>query len=265
MQFEVFTLLPDVFPPYLESSILQRARQRGLLDVRVHNIRDYTHDRHHTTDDTPYGGGGGMVMKPEPVFEAVESVLGLASNPAQPAPFDSTLGRQGRPVPVILLTPQGRVFTQRVAEELARYEHIALLCGRYEGVDERIREHLVTDEISIGDYVLTGGELPALMIIDAVSRLLPGVLGDPTGAEDDSHSMGLLEYPHYTRPPEFRGWKVPEVLLSGNHARIEKRRREQALERTYKRRPDMIEKAELSEKEKKFVEDLKSRIAENPD
>ena len=246
MQFEVFTLLPEVSPPYLESSILQRARQRGLIDVRVHNIRDYTHDRHHTTDDTPYGGGGGMVMKPEPVFEAVESVLALASE-------------QIPPVPIILLTPQGRVFTQRVAEELSRHARIALLCGRYEGVDERIRQHLVTDEISIGDYVLTGGELPALLLIDAVSRLIPGVLGDPTGAEDDSHSMGLLEYPHYTRPPEFRGWKVPEVLLSGDHAKIEKWRREQALERTLKKRPDMIEKAELSEKDRKFLEGLKSK------
>jgi tRNA (guanine37-N1)-methyltransferase len=246
MQFEVFTLLPEVFPPYLESSILQRARQRGLIDVRVHNIRDYTHDKHHTTDDTPYGGGGGMVMKPEPVFEAIESVLGFTS---------------GQPiaVPVILLTPQGRVFTQRVAEELSAHERIALLCGRYEGVDERIREHLVTDEISIGDYVLTGGELPALMIIDAVSRLIPGVLGDPTGAEDDSHSMGLLEYPHYTRPPEFRGWQVPEILLSGDHGKIEKWRREQALRRTFARRPDMFAKAELSEEDKKIIEYLKSK------
>ena len=250
MQFEVFTLLPEVFPPYLDSSILQRARMRGLIDVRVHNIRDYTHDKHHTTDDTPYGGGGGMVMKPEPVFEAVESVLGQS---------DDLLRDQ--PVPVILLTPQGRVFTQRVAEELSRYERIVLLCGRYEGVDERIREHLVTDEISIGDYVLTGGELPALLIIDAVARLLPGVLGDPTGAEDDSHSMGLLEYPHYTKPPEFRGWNVPEVLASGNHARIEQWRREQALARTYARRPDMLEKAELTEKDRKFIESLRSRAA----
>jgi tRNA (guanine37-N1)-methyltransferase len=249
MQFEVFTLLPEVFPPYLESSILQRARQRGLIDVRVHNIRDYTHDRHHTTDDTPYGGGGGMVMKPEPVFEAVESVLGLGSE-------------QTPPVPIILLTPQGRVFTQRVAEELSSHARIALLCGRYEGVDERIREYLVTDEISVGDYVLTGGELPALLLIDAVSRLIPGVLGDPTGAEDDSHSMGLLEYPHYTRPPEFRGWKVPEVLLSGDHGKVEKWRREQALQRTFKKRPDMIEKAGLSEKEKKFIEGLREK--ENP-
>ena len=251
MQFEVFTLLPEVFPPYLESSILQRARQRGLIDVRIHNIRDYTHDRHHTTDDTPYGGGGGMVMKPEPVFEAVESVLGISSVQAQTIP-----------VPVILLTPQGRVFTQHIAEELARYERIALLCGRYEGVDERIRRHLVTDELSVGDYVLTAGELPALLVIDAVSRLIPRVLGDPTGAEDDSHSMGLLEYPHYTRPPEFRGWKVPDILLSGDHAKIETWRREQALQRTFNKRPDMIEKAELSEKDKKFVESLTAKVQE---
>jgi tRNA (guanine37-N1)-methyltransferase len=254
MQFEVFTLLPEVFPSYLESSILQRARQRGLLEVRLHNVRDYTHDKHHTTDDTPYGGGGGMVMKPEPVFEAVESVLGPVSARTQPTE-----------VPVILLTPQGRVFTQRVAEELSRYERIALLCGRYEGVDERIREHLVTDEISIGDYVLTGGELPALILIDAVARLIPEVLGDPTGAEDDSHAMGLLEYPHYTRPPEFHGWKVPEVLLSGDHAKIEKWRREQALARTFNKRPDMLEKAELSKEDLKFVEGLKSRSKEETD
>jgi tRNA (guanine37-N1)-methyltransferase len=252
MQFEVFTLLPEVFPPYLESSILLRARQRGLIDVRIHNIRDYTHDRHHTTDETPYGGGGGMVMKPEPVFEAIESVLGL--EPAGPAG-----------IPVILLTPQGRVFTQGVAEELATHERIALLCGRYEGVDERIREHLVTDEISVGDYVLTGGELPALLLIDAVSRIIPGVLGDPTGAEDDSHSMGLLEYPHYTKPPEFRGWKVPEVLLSGNHARIERWRREQALRRTLDRRPDMIDKAELSEQDRKLVDGLKLQAQRKTD
>src|SRR5512134_1690971 len=180
MQFEVFTLLPEVFPSYLESSILLRARQRGLIDVRIHNIRDYTHDKHHTTDDTPYGGGGGMVMKPGPVFEAVETILGTEP-----------------PCPVIMLTPQGRVFDQSVAKELAQHERIALVCGRYEGIDERIREHLITDEISVGDFVLTGGELPALLVIDAVARLLPGVLGDPDGAEDDSHAGGLLEYPHY--------------------------------------------------------------------
>jgi tRNA (guanine37-N1)-methyltransferase len=243
MQFEVFTLLPEVFPPYLESSILQRARQRGLVSVNVHNIRDYTHDKHHMTDDTPYGGGGGMVMKPEPVFEAVESVLGLD-------PQQTTLGPA---CPVIMLTPQGRVFTQTISKELSQYEKIVLLCGRYEGMDERIHEHLVTDEISIGDYVLTGGELPALILIDAVSRLIPGVLGDPDGATDDSHATGLLEYPHYTRPPEFRGWKVPEILLSGDHGKIQKWRREQSLLRTLARRPDLLEKVELTEKERTFL------------
>lgn len=249
MRFDIFTILPEVFPPYLESSMLLRARQRGLIDVRIHNIRDYTHDKHHTTDDTPYGGGGGMVMKPEPIFEAVESVLGSdADHPP--------------PIPVILLTPQGRVFNQRVAEELSRQERIAFLCGRYEGVDERIRQYLVTDEISVGDYVLTGGELPALLIIDALSRLVPGVLGDPEGAQDDSHSMGLLEYPHFTRPPEFRGWGVPEVLLSGDHGKIERWRREQALLRTFNKRPDMLEKAELSDKDKDFVERLKSKVGD---
>jgi tRNA (guanine37-N1)-methyltransferase len=243
MQFEVFTLLPEVFPPYLESSILQRARQRGLIDVRLHNIRDWARDKHHTTDDMPYGGGGGMVMKPEPVFDAVESVLGRDSG-----------------LPLILLTPQGRVFSQTVARELSAHERIGLICGRYEGVDERIRRHLVTDEISIGDYVLTGGELPALILIDAVTRLLPGALGDPTGAEDDSHASGLLEYPHYTRPPEFRGETVPDILLSGDHAKIEKWRREQSLLRTLERRPDLLEKADLSEKDRKFVDSQKSKV-----
>lgn len=236
MQFEVFTLLPEVFPPYLESSIIKRARQNGLLQVNVHNIREYTHDKHHVTDDTPYGGGGGMIMKPEPMFEAVESILG-------PEPTS----------PVIMLTPQGRVFTQSVANELSQQDKIALICGRYEGVDERVRKHLVSDEISIGDYVLTGGELPALLLIDSISRLIPGVLGDPDGAADDSHATGLLEYPHYTRPPEFRGWKVPEVLLSGDHGKVDKWRREQALLRTLNRRPDLLAKAELSDNDFQFL------------
>lgn len=249
MQFEVFTLLPEVFPSYLETSILKRARERGLIHVNVHNIRDYTHDKHHTTDDTPYGGGGGMVMKPEPVFEAIETVLGIAAPPSTPEPVSN--------IPIILLTPQGRVFNQSIAKELSQHKKIALLCGRYEGIDERIRENLVTDQISIGDFVLTGGELPALILIDAVARLLPDVLGDPTGAEDDSHAMGLLEYPHYTRPPEFRGHKVPDVLLSGDHAKIDKWRREQALERTFKKRPDMLEKAELTKDDLKFLDKLK--------
>jgi tRNA (guanine37-N1)-methyltransferase len=240
MEFDVFTLLPEVFPPYLESSILQRARQRGLIDVRVHNIRDWAADKHHVTDDEPYGGGGGMVMKVEPVFAAVESVLGPETR-----------------FRVILLTPQGRVFNQKVAMELAQHPRLALICGRYEGVDERIREHLVTDEISIGDYVLTGGELPALILIDAVSRLLPGVLGDPDGAADDSHATGLLEYPHYTRPPAFRGWKVPDILVSGDHAKIAQWRREQSLMRTMKRRPDLLESAPLSETDRKVLKKIK--------
>ena len=251
MQFEVFTLLPEVFPSYLDTSILKRARERGLIHVNVHNIRDYTHDRHNTTDDQPYGGGGGMVMKPEPVFEAIETVLGLASPLSTPEPESN--------IPIILLTPQGRVFNQSIAKELSQHKKIALLCGRYEGIDERIRENLVTDQISIGDYVLTGGELPALILIDAVSRLLPNVLGDPTGAEDDSHAMGLLEYPHYTRPPEFRGNKVPDVLLSGDHKKIDKWRREQALLRTLQKRPDMLETAELTKEDKKFLEKLKNQ------
>lgn len=246
MRFDIFTLLPEIFPPYLQASILQKATERGLINVQVHNIRDWAKDKHKTTDDTPYGGGGGMVMKCEPLFEAVESILG-----PEPA------------CPVILLTPQGRVFNQQVAQELVAHEHIALVCGRYEGFDERIREHLVTDEISIGDFVLTGGELPALMIIDAVSRLVPGVLGDPTGAEDDSHASGLLEYPHYTRPPEFRGWKVPEVLLSGNHAKIEKWRREQSLARTLARRPDLLKSAALDEKDMDFIRKISQTQQKN--
>jgi tRNA (guanine37-N1)-methyltransferase len=255
MQFEVFTLLPEVFPAYLDTSILKRARERGLIEVRIHDIRAYTHDRHHTTDDLPYGGGGGMVMKPEPVFEAVESVLGSDSARGD----DLSTG-----VPIILLTPQGRVFNQSIAAELAQHPRLALLCGRYEGVDERIREHLVTDEISVGDYVLTGGELPALILIDALARLLPEVLGDPTGAQDDSHAMGLLEYPHYTRPPEFRGWSVPAVLLSGDHAKIERWRREQALQRTLQRRPDMLEGRDLDPQERRFLDSLGSHRPDTP-
>jgi len=249
MQFEVFTLLPEVFSPYLESSILQRASQNGLLDVRLHNIRDWARDKHHTTDDTPYGGGGGMVMKPEPIFEAVEAILG-----PQPAPPEAAC-------PIILLTPQGRVFNQEVARELSAHLRIALICGRYEGFDERIRQGLVTDEISIGDYVLTGGELPALVLIDALTRLIPNVLGDPDGAEDDSHATGLLEYPHYTRPPEYRGMSVPDILLSGDHARIERWRREQSLARTLERRPDLLETASLTEKDKIFLEE-KTKLSE---
>ena len=239
IRFDVFSLFPEVFGPYLDSSILQRARAAALVEVHLHNIRDWTTDRHHVCDDMPYGGGGGMVMKPGPIFDAVEGVLG-----APPA------------CPVILLTPQGRVFTQAVAEELSQQPHLALLCGRYEGVDERVREHLVTDEISIGDYVLSGGELPALAVIDAVTRLIPGALGDPDGAWDDSHATGLLEYPHYTRPPVFRQWAVPDILVSGDHAKIARWRREQALLRTLQRRPDLLDKAELSEQDRQFLASL---------
>ncbi len=224
MRFDIFTLFPESLLSYLNASILKKAAQRGLLEVRLHNIRHWAIDRHRMTDDLPYGGGGGMVMKPEPIFSAVEGVLGKP-----PA------------CPVVLLTPQGRLFTQKVAAELAAYPRLALLCGHYEGVDERVREHLVTDEISIGDYVLTGGELAALVVVDAVARLLPGVLGDPQGAQQDSHATGLLEHPHYTRPPEFRGWRVPDVLLSGDHARIARWRQEQSLARTRARRPEMLE------------------------
>jgi tRNA (guanine37-N1)-methyltransferase len=239
MRFDVFTLFPEAFTPYLETSILQRARQRGLLEVALHNIRDWTSDKHHVTDDEPYGGGGGMVMKPEPIFTAVEGVLGVSPD-----------------CPVILLTPQGRPFTQRIAFELVEQPRLALLCGRYEGVDERVRQHLVSDEISIGDYVLTGGELPALVLIDAVTRLIPGVLGDPDGALDDSHASGLLEYPHYTRPPEYRGWRVPEVLVSGDHARLRRWRRQQALLRTRQRRPDLLASASLTDEDRKFLMQL---------
>ena len=239
MKFDIFTLLPEVFPPYLNSSILAKAAQNQLIQVNVHDIRSFTTDKHHVTDDTPYGGGGGMVMKPEPVFTAVESVLG--SPPI---------------CPIVLLTPQGKVLTQEIAYQLVKHEHIGLICGRYEGIDERIREHLVTEEISIGDYVLTGGELPAMILVDVLSRLIPGVLGDPEGASDDSHASGLLEYPHYTRPPEYRGWRVPDVLISGHHAEINRWRRQQALFRTYRRRPDMLPKADLSPEDKKYISSL---------
>ncbi|KAA3643307.1 MAG: tRNA (guanosine(37)-N1)-methyltransferase TrmD [Chloroflexi bacterium] len=237
MRFDVFTLFPEMFPAYLNESILKRAQNANLLDVHLHNIRDWTTDKHNVTDDEVYGGGGGMVMKPEPIFAAVEDVVG--------APPDG---------PVILLTPQGRVFTQEVAGELAKHSRLALLCGRYEGVDERVRQHLVTDEISVGDYVLTGGELAAMILIDAVTRLLPGVLGDPDAPQKDSHSAGLLEHPHYTRPPEFRVWEVPQVLRSGNHAEIKKWRRLQALKRTAERRPELLEGMELTDEEREWLD-----------
>ncbi|MBE0416093.1 MAG: tRNA (guanosine(37)-N1)-methyltransferase TrmD [Dehalococcoidia bacterium] len=220
--------------PFSES-IIRRAIDRGLVEIVIHNIRDYTSDRHHVVDDYPYGGGPGMVLKPEPLFAAVEAIRGESQ------------------IPVILLTPQGRLFDQRAAEEFSHYEEMILVCGHYEGVDERVREHLVTDEISIGDYVLSGGELAAMVVVDAVVRQLPGALGLETSGGEDSHSSGLLEYPQYTRPQAFRGWVVPEVLLSGNHAQIAKWRREQSLLRTLKRRPDLLEKAELTDGERRLI------------
>jgi tRNA (guanine37-N1)-methyltransferase len=241
MKIEVFTLFPEVFPSYLDASIIKRAREAGLLEVALHNIRDYATDKHQVTDDEPYGGGGGMVMKPEPIFAAVESVLGA---PPQ--------------APVILLSPQGRLFDQSIAQELSATAHFALLCGRYEGVDERVRQHLVSDEISIGDYVLTGGELPALVLIDAVARLLPGALGAAEGAANDSHATGLLEGPHYTRPPEFRGWQVPEILRSGDHGRIAAWRRREALKRTRERRPDLLDTADLDAEDEASLAELRA-------
>jgi tRNA (guanine37-N1)-methyltransferase len=240
MKFDVFTVIPAVMQAYLQSSILGRAQNAGLIEVCLHNIRDYTTDRHRTTDDEPFGGGGGMVMKPEPVFTAVESVLG------------NLLGD----TPVILLTPQGRLFTQQIAKALAQLPRMALICGRYEGVDERIRNHLATDEISIGDYVLTGGEIPALTMIDAIARLIPGVLGDAEAGDKDSHADGMLEYPHYTRPATFRGWEVPELLRSGDHGRIASWRRVQSLRRTLKRRPDLLENLQLDEMDRNLLQKL---------
>jgi tRNA (guanine37-N1)-methyltransferase len=222
---DVLTLFPEMFPGFVNTSILKRAIDNRLVVINTHNFREFAHDRHHTVDDTPYGGGSGMVLKPEPIFETVEA-----------------LKPEG--APVILLSPQGRLFNQKVAQELSKYDRIVLVCGRYEGVDERVREHLATDEISIGDYVLSGGELPSMVIIESVVRLLPGVLGSEESALDDSHVAGLLEYPQYTRPPVFRDWEVPEVLLSGNHAVIANWRKEQSIRRTTERRPDLMAKAE---------------------
>ena len=222
MKIDVLTLFPEMFVGPLDASIVQRARETGMLNFRVINLRDYTHDRHKTVDDRPFGGGPGMLLKPEPIFEAVES---LAEENTR----------------VILLSPSGRAFNQSIARELSKESHLLMLSGSYEGFDERIRDQLADDELSIGDYVLTNGALPAMVIVDAVTRLLPGVLGDDASSVDESFSHGRLEYPQYTRPAEFRGLKVPDVLLSGNHAEIEKWRLEQSRIRTRERRPDLNE------------------------
>jgi len=245
MRIDIFTLFPQMFQSILSAGLFKRATDQNLVRINIHNIRDYTHDRHHTVDDYPYGGGAGMVLKPEPIFEAVEAIK---SDIRQNEGIDK--------IPVILLTPQGRLFSQAIAQELAQQSHLILICGHYEGVDERVAEYLATDQISIGDYVLSGGELAAMIVAEAVTRLVPGVLGSAESTIDDSHTTGLLEYPQYTRPDAFRGWAVPEVLLSGNHAQIAKWRREQAIARTLKRRPDLLDKAELSPEERKLVDRL---------
>jgi tRNA (guanine37-N1)-methyltransferase len=221
MKIDVLTLFPAMFTGPLDESIVKRARESGLLELKIHQLRDWTHDRHKTVDDRPFGGGPGMLLKPEPLFEAIESL-------------------QREKTRVILLSPSGRKFDQSIARELAQQDDLLLVCGSYEGFDERVREALADDELSIGDYVLTNGALPAMVVIDAVTRLLPGVLGDDESSHDESFSHGLLEYPQYTRPAEFRGMKVPDVLLSGNHAEIEKWRREQAKLQTEKQRPDLL-------------------------
>lgn len=246
MHFNIFTLFPEMFGCYFGVSILERVQARGLVDLAVHDIRDFAHDRHRVTDEPPFGGGGGMILKPEPIFRAVEAVTGVDA------------ARRG---PVILLTPQGRQFTQSVAQELAQHEQLNLIAGRYEGVDERVRAHLVTDELSIGDYVLTGGELAAMVVVDAIVRLLPGALGAEGAAESDSYATGLLEGPHYTRPASFRGWEAPAVLRSGHAANIARWRREQALRRTWERRPELLLTAPLDEQDRFFLGTLAEESA----
>lgn len=284
MKVDVLTLFPEMFDGVFHSSILGKAAEKGIVSLNAVNFREYAGNKHGQVDDTPYGGGGGMVLKPDPIFAAVEDLLkpgvaqaiqgeGLAEPAADADTAPEGMGiaaasagleegetaHTGPKAPrVILMCPQGETFTQKKAEELSKEEHLVFICGHYEGYDERIREFLVTDELSIGDYVLTGGELPAMVIIDSVVRLLPGVLGNETSAVTDSFSTGLLEYPHYTRPAEFRGWKVPDILLSGHHANIDVWRREQALKRTWERRPELLDSLELSQKDRMFLDKLRA-------
>ena len=238
LNIDVLTLFPEAFAGFLEHSIIGRATTQGIVEIRLHNIRSFTHDKHHTVDDYPYGGGAGMVMKPEPIFEAVESVKAES---------------EGVAFQVILLTPQGRLLTQELAGKLAANSNIMLICGHYEGIDERVAAHLVTDEISVGDYLLSGGESAAMVIIDCLVRLLPGALGSDVSLAEESHMGNLLEYPQYTRPPAFRGSDVPEVLLSGNHKAVADWRRRQSILRTAARRPDLLPKAVLTDAEKKLL------------
>jgi len=242
MIFDVLTIFPGIFNSPLAESLLKKALDRGLIQVRVRNLRDFAEDRHRTTDDYPYGGGAGMVMKPEPIIRAVEALK--AEDPDAKS---------------VLLTPQGERFHQKMAQSMSGHKHYILICGRYEGLDERVRLAAVDLEISIGDYILMGGEIPALVFIEAISRHLPGFLGCGKSVEEDSFSRGLLEHPQYTRPPVFQGLAVPEVLLSGNHAEIERWRRRESLRRTLLRRPDLLERATLSEEELAFLDELKSQ------
>lgn len=250
MDFHIFTLFPQMFEGPLSESIIKRARERDLIDVHLHNIRDFARDKHRIVDDSPYGGGPGMVMKPEPIFGAVEALLARINETKKLGESTS----EAELPPVILMSPKGQVFNQQVALDLSRHPCLIIICGHYEGVDERVNKHLVTDEISLGDYVLTGGELAAMVVVDAVARLLPGVLGSEESIHGESHSDGLLQFPQYTRPPDFRGWEVPEVLLSGHHGEIQRWRRRQSLLLTRKARPDLLEPADLSDNEKRLLD-----------
>jgi len=261
MRIDVLTLFPEMFAGVFGTSILGKARDKGIVALNTVNFREFSRSKHGTVDDAPYGGGGGMVLKPEPLFDAVEHLIGAAEAARQGDAADASRQPNTKPR-IVLMCPQGEPFTQRKAEELSREEHLIFLCGHYEGYDERIREHLVTDEMSIGDYVLTGGELPAMVVIDSVVRLLPGVLGNETSAITDSFSTGLLEYPHYTRPVEFRGWTVPDILLSGHHDNVAKWRRKMSFLRTLTRRPDMLESRELSKEERQWLQEYEQEKAQ---
>ncbi|MGE0226938.1 MAG: tRNA (guanosine(37)-N1)-methyltransferase TrmD [Dehalococcoidia bacterium] len=249
MRFDILTLFPGMFAGPLDESIMRRARDAGLIDVVLHDLRDWATDRHRTVDDYPFGGGAGMVMKPEPLFAAIEALQPLADAPGT----------------VVLLTPQGRPLTRALVAELAAHPRLLLVCGRYEGIDERVRAHLVDIEVSVGDVVVSGGELPAMLLLDAVARQVPGVLGSEASLEEESFEGGLLEYPQYTRPAEFRGWPVPEVLLSGHHAEIAKWRRRQRLLRTRVRRPDLLATADLTEAERAWLAGLDATDSEPVD
>jgi tRNA (guanine37-N1)-methyltransferase len=242
VQCDVLTIFPEIINAYLNESILKRAREKKILDVRVVNIRDFASDRHRTVDDAPFGGGAGMVFKPEPIFKALDA-----------------LKEDGVPRRVVLLSPRGKPFSQSMAEDFSREEkRFVFICGRYEGIDERVSISLADEEVSIGDYIITGGELAALVVMDAAARLIPGALGDKSSIEDESFSWKMLDYPHYTRPSEFMGLKVPEVLLSGNHNEIWRWRRKEALRKTFKVRPDLIEKIELTDEDRKLLSEIRS-------